>query len=335
MQRRTFNLLLGGAAASAAAAGIALATGDRAASGALAGQRALPDLAGKLGELGRMRISRGPMTVNLAIGDGHWTVIEKGGYPAAEGRVRKLLVALAALELVEPKTDRAELLPRLDLDDPANGTATLVMVQDKSGAPVAELIIGRRRPSSLGAGDAGVYVRRPNTDQAWLARGSFDLAGDVIDWVDRRVIDVPAAGVAAIVLTAPDGTAAVLTRASPEAAFAAEAAAAPDPKRAAALAGVLAALDLDDVKPRTELVMPLVGVATAAFTTFGGLIVGARLSPPGAAEWVALDATGFAKGEAAATSLDAALSCWSYRIPPERAKLLRATLADLQQPQGS
>ncbi|HEV2188895.1 MAG TPA: DUF4340 domain-containing protein [Stellaceae bacterium] len=335
MQRRTFNLLLACTAASVTAAGFALATGDRYVTSAPPGQRALPDLAGKLNDLAWIRITRGAMTINFNLIAGHWAVVEKGNYPAAEERLRKLLGALAAVELVEPKTDRLDLLPRLDLDDPANGKSTLVALQDRAGAQVGQLIIGRRRPSSLGGGDAGVYVRKPGTDQAWLARGSFDLSGDVLDWIDRRIIDLPAANIASIVLTAPDGAATVLTRAVPDATFAVEGSAtSPDAKSAAILSGALIALDLDDVKPATEMPIPADGAATAAFTTLDGLIVGTRLSPPQSGDWLALDVTGFDKAEDEAKTLNAKLSRWSFRIAPERAKLLRMTLADLQ-PHGS
>jgi hypothetical protein len=335
MQRRTFTLVVAGTGISIAAAGFALATGDRYASPPPAGQRALPDLAGRLNELAWVRISRAGMTINFNLIAGHWAVVEKGNYPAAEERLRKLLGALAAVELVEPKTDRAELLPRLELDDPANGKSTLVALQDRAGAQVGQLIIGRRRPSSLGGGDAGVYVRKPTTDQAWLARGALDLSGDVLDWVDRRVVDLPAEQIASIVLTAPDGAATVLTRAAPDMPFAIEGSATPpDPKIAALLSGALTALELDDVKPAVEMPIPADGTATVAFTTFDGLIVGARLSPPGAADWLALDVTGFGKAEDEAKALNARLSRWSFRIAPESAKLLRMTLADVQ-PRGS
>lgn len=335
MQRRTFNLLLAGAGFSITAAGVAIATGDRYVSTAPVGRRALPDLAGKLNDLAWIRISRGAMTINFNLVGGHWAVVEKGNYPAAEERLRKLLGALAVVELVEPKTDRAELLPRLDLDDPANGKSTLVALQDRAGASIGQLIIGRRRPSSLGGGDAGVYVRKPPTDQAWLARGSFDLSGGMLDWLDRRIIDLPAAKLASIVLTAPDGAAAVLTRTTPDAAFAIDGATTPpDPQTVARLAGALTALDLDDVKPATERPIATDGTATAAFTTFDGLIVGTRLAPPETGDWLALDVTGFDKAADEAKALDDRLARWSFRIAPERAKLLRMTLADLQ-PHGS
>jgi hypothetical protein len=339
MQRRTFNLLLGGAAVSATAAGLVLTVDNRGASTPQGGGRVLPGLAEKLGELARIRLSHGAMTINFVMSGGRWTVVEKGNYPAAEDRVRKLLVELAELELVESKTNRAELLARLDLDDPANGKSTLVAVQDRSGAQVAALVIGRRRPSSVG-GEAGIYVRKLDTDQAWLARGSFDVSGDELSWLDRRIVDLPATRISSIVLTAPDGNSLVLTRTATGNSFAVEGSPeGPDPAAGVALAGALANLDLDDVKPASELPIPADGAPTAAFTTTDGLIIGVRLTAAATGvmneNWVAFTATAAGKAADEAKTLTDRLAPWSYRIAVERAKLLRMTLAELRQPHGS
>ena len=316
MQRRGFTLLVLLAAGLAGAAAYALWAGDRAVSRPPTGQRALPGLADKLGELAWMRIVHGAAKENFSLINGRWAVVEKGNYPADAERVRRLLVGLADLTLVEPKTDRVELLPRLDLDDPANGKSTLVALQDRTGALVGQLVIGRPRPNNLGsgpgAGDAGVYVRRADSEQAWLARGAFNLGGDVLSWLDRRIVDLPASRVASVVLTAADGASVTLSRAAPDAEFAVEGA--PEGTKfkeqavLAAPAGALAALDLEDVKPAVELPVPTAGAATASFTTFDGLIVGLRLSPPGQTNWIALDATGFDKGEAEAKALSLRLA---------------------------
>jgi hypothetical protein len=339
MRRRSLQLLVLAAVVMAALATVAVWRGDREVSQAPPGQRALPGLADKLGDLAWLRLTRGAMTVNFAAINRRWAVVEKGNYPADQDRIRKLLVGLASLELVEPKTDRAELLARLDLDDPANGKSTLVSAQDRTGGLVAQLVIGRRRPSEIGAGDAGVYVRRPDTDQAWLARGSFDIGGDVLSWLDRRIIDIPPLRVASVVLTAPDGASVTVARRSPDQPFAVDGlpqdAQAKDDAALAAPAGALDALDLSDVKPAAELQIPENGVATAAFTTFDGLIVGVRVTPASAGDWVAFDVAGFGKGEAEAKALNERLAHWSFAIPAERAKLLRTTLPDLLQPHGS
>jgi len=98
----------------------------------------------------------------------------------------------------------------------------------------------------------------------------------------------------------------------------------------AAPAGALAALDLDDVKPATELPVPASGVATAAFTAEAGLTVTLRLFTHANADWIAVAASGgdTADGEA----INAKVKPWVYAIPPDRAKLLRTTLADLAAP---
>jgi hypothetical protein len=339
MRRRGFFALLAAALALAVLAVVAVSRGDRGVSHAPVGQRALPELADKLGALARLRLTRGPMTINFAMTDHRWTIIDKGNYPADQDRVRKLLLQLAELELIEPKTDRPELLARLDLDDPANGKSTLVAAQDRSGALDAELIIGRRRPSEIGEGEAGVYVRKPGSDRAWLARGAFDLGGDPLGWLDRRIIDIAPARVASVVLTAADGAAIVIARGSPDLPFAidglpADARSKPDAALAAP-AGALAALDLADVKPAAEQPVATEGVATASFTTFDGLVIGLRLSPRAAGDWLAIDVAGYGKGEAEAKTLSDRLARWSFAIPPERAKLLRTTLADLLLPGGS
>jgi hypothetical protein len=125
--------------------------------------------------------------------------------------LRQVLLGLADLTLVEPKTDRPDLFARLDLDDPANGKSTEIRLSDRTGQAVAELIVGRRRTDRLGTGNDAVYVRKPGADRAWLARGSLDVSGEVVDWLDRRILDIPAARIASVKLTG-EGATLVLSR---------------------------------------------------------------------------------------------------------------------------
>jgi hypothetical protein len=336
MQRRSFLFLVAAAAMMAVAAIVVVSRGDREVGRAPADQRALPGFADKLGTLAFLRLTRGPVTVDFKNAGDRWLVVEKGNHPADQERVRKLLLQLAELELIEPKTDKPELLARLDLDDPANGKSTEIIAGDRNGAMLGQIVIGRSRPSEIGQGEAGVYVRKPGSDQAWLARGAFELGGDALSWLDRGIIDVAPRRVQAVVLTAPDGASVILARVSADQPFAIDglprdAQAKPDDALAAP-AGALEALRLDDVKPATELPLPADGAATVAFTTFDGLVVGLRLSTD---NWLAIDVTGFGKGEAKAKALDAQLSPWRFAISAARAKLLRTTLSDLVLPPRS
>lgn len=335
MQRRGFLVLLGATVIIVAAAIAVLGVGDRTASPAPSGERALPGLAANLGDLAWVGLTRGSTKVDFAAINGRWAIVEKGNYPAAQGKVRQLLLGLADLTLIEPKTERPELFARLDLDDPANGKATDVRLNDRVGQTVAELIIGKRRADRLGTGNDAVYVRKPNGSRAWLARGSLDVTGEIVDWLDRRILDIPAARIAAIKFAADDGTSLTLTRAQPSERFAI-AEAPPDTKfKASALAepaGALAAFDLADVKPAADQPLPDSGVATASFTTYDGLTIDCRVFARDDRDWLAIAASGKDAAEAEAKAINAKVAGWSYAVTPDRAKLLRTRLADLVEP---
>ncbi len=336
MQKRGFLLLVGATVVLVAAAIFALASGDRYVSPAVRSARMFPGLAAKLGDLVWVHLAHGATTANFAEVGGHWLMVEKGNYPAAPDKLRRLLLGLAELTLVERKTARPELFGRLGLDDPGNGKSTLIAVRDRAGKDVAELIVGKIRPDYLGGGHDGVYVRKPGGRRAWLARGSLDLPADMADWLDRQILDIPGSRIASVALTGNDGKLLVLRRAMPDGKFTVVDAP-PDAKfkadaALAAPAGALAGLALDDVKPRAELPVPDSGVASAVFTTFDGLTVNLRLFARGKADWVAIDASGTGAAASDGTKLDGRLAPWTYAIPVGRAKLLRTTLADLLMP---
>jgi hypothetical protein len=336
MQQRSFRWLVGATIVLVAAAIFTLMRGERGVSPAAEGTRVFPELASHLGDLAWVRLSHGPMKADFALIGGRWVMVEKGNYAAAPDKMRRLLLGLADLSLVEPKTERPELFTRLDLDDPGNGKSTLVALQDRAGKTIAELVVGKTRHDRLGGGNDGVYVRKPGADRVWLARGSLDLSGDVAGWLDRRILDIAGSRIAGVALTGEDGVSLVLKRDAPGGKFAVT-----DPPTDAKLkgdvalaepAGALAALDLDDVKPAVEQPLPQSGVASAIFTSFDGLTVRLRLFAHDKTDWVAIDSSGSGAAETDSKALNAALAQWSYAIPAARAKLLRTRLADLVAP---
>jgi hypothetical protein len=227
------------------------------------------------------------------------------------------------------------LFARLDLDDPANGKATDLKLNDRIGQTVAELIVGKRRVDRFGTGNDAVYLRKPGIDRAWLARGSLEVGGEIVDWLDRRILDIPAARIASIKVTGDDGAMLTLGRAQPAERFAVTDPP-PDTKfKPAALAepaGALAALDLADVKPAADQPTPDSGVATASFTTFDGLTIDVRVVSKDDKDWLAITASGQDAAEAEAKAINAKVGGWSYAVTPDRAKLLRTRLADLVEP---
>jgi Domain of unknown function (DUF4340) len=336
MQARSLLLLASATVVLVALAIIVLASGDRGISRAAPGERAFPALAGKLGDVASVAVSRNGTTMTLIRDGDSWLVAEKGNYPANGAKISQIVRAMADLTLVEPKTQTTGLYPRLEVEDPGSGKSALISVKDKSSGAVAEAIVGKRRYDRLGAGNDGVYIRKPGEAQAWLARGTLDPSGEPASWLDRQIIDISEKKIAKVTLTQADGSKLVIARAAPDAKFAVEGAPADAKfKSESTISGPAAALetlDLDDVKPAGELPVPDKDVVTASFTTFDGLMVDLRLIERDKSDWIAISATGSGSAEAEAKKIDDKASRWTYAIPGYKANLLKTKLADLVEP---
>ena len=336
MHARSLILLASATAVLVAIAIVVLASGDRGISRAAPGQSAFPALAAKLGDVASVTVSRDGTTMTLIRDGDNWLVAEKGNYPANAAKIRQIVRAMADLTLVEPKTQNPDLYPRLEVEDPGNGKSALVAVKDKSGGDLAQAIVGKRRYDRLGAGNDGVYLRKPGEAQSWLARGTLDPSGDPASWLDRQIIDISEKKIAKVTLSQADGSKLVISRPAPEEKFTVEDAPA-DAKfksetTTSGPATVLETLDLDDVKPAGELPVPDKDAVTASFTTFDGLTVDMRLMERDKTDWITISAAGSGSAEADAKKIEDKVSHWTYAIPAYKANLLKTKLADLVEP---
>ena len=336
MQKRALISLAVATGVLVAIAIVVLTSGDRGVSRVAPGQPAFPALAAKLGNVASVIVSRDGTTMTFIRDGDSWLVAEKGNYPANAAKISQIVRAMADLRLVEPKTQNPDLYPRLDVEDPEHGKSNLVAVKDKSGGDLAQAIIGKRRYDRLGAGNDGVYLRRPGEVQTWLARGTLDPSGDAVSWLDRQIIDISEKKIAKVTLTQPDGSKLVISRSAAEAKFAVEDAPADAKFKSETTtigpATALETLDLDNVKPAAELPVPNKDVATASFTTFDGLTVDLRMIERDKSNWIVISATGSGSAEPEAKKIDERVSHWTYAIPAYKANLLKTKLADLVEP---
>ena len=148
-------------------------------------------------------------------GDG-WANTGLGGYPARPELIETVLSGIADLRYLEPKTARPALFPRLAVEDPGPGAgSTRLTLRDAHGGTLADIIVGKARPRSANAHRAGVYVRLPGRERAWLAEGTLDVRRDAPGWSDREIVDIDARSVRSMTLRHADGEVVDLHRASP------------------------------------------------------------------------------------------------------------------------
>ena len=161
------------------------------------------------------------------------------------------------------------------------GEPVLITLRGRTGSALAEAVVAPAPAAAPAEVGNAVYVRQSGAERASLARGSVDLSGDLLGWLDRGIIDLPQTRVASLKLTDVEGAVLAITRNSPDAAFAItdlpEGARLKTDAGISDLTGALAELAFDDVKPLALVELPENGLARAQFATFDGLTIDLRL----------------------------------------------------------
>lgn len=301
----------------------------------LQGTPVLPGLAERLPEVQRIAVEvrDAPGVVLTRANDG-WVVTSAHGYPARTERVNRLLVGLAKLEKIAPKTADPERFHRLAVGDPADDPlARRVTLTGRGGAEIARLIVGRQRHALTGRAASGTYVRVPGDGRAWLAAGLADLSDDAYPFLDTRVIDLPAGTIRRIEIARVDGSRLVAVRPA-EDAPALAIADVPTGKTLAVdavrrLGSLLSEIKFDRVAPASTLAQAT-RVGNATVTTFGGLVVKVRVFSRNDRYWLSLsvDARQTAAEERAAR-LNARVDGWAYMVADYIAERLTRRRADV------
>jgi len=302
----------------------------------LVGQPVLPEVTHRADDVGRITLVHGGAKTTLLRHGDNWVVEEKGDYPADAAKVHKVVLGLAELTFVEPKTRKPDLYSRLEVGDAdkKDAKSTLVTVADAKGSLLGEIIAGKRSIDQLGGGNDGIYVRKPGDAQSWLARGTLQVDGAAPQWLDKKVLDLPQAKVKDATLTAADGGKLAFARAKPEDKFAL---AVPVPagkklKSGDPLdtpAGALADLELSDVAPAKDFAFPTTGVAEARYESFDGLVITVRLAQKDGKDWARIAASGTGAAEKDAAALNAKLQPWIFGLESFKAKMLETKLDDV------
>ena len=181
------------------------------------GEAVFPAFHGRAGSVDVIEVGRAGAGFALDRRDDVWANSGLGGYPARAEPVETVLSEIAGLRYLEPKTTRTALYPKLAVEDPGPGAgATRLTLRDGDGGVLADLIVGKARPRTANADRAGVYIRLPGRERAWLAEGMLDVHRDAAGWSDREIVDIHARSVRSLTVRHADGEVVDLHRAEPD-----------------------------------------------------------------------------------------------------------------------
>jgi len=164
---------------------------------------ALPGLRGHLNEVKSIQIvAAGEQPVATLLNqDTGWVVQEKTNYPANLAKLRELLLSLAELRLLEPKTSSEQRYTALAIEDLKNKDAKGVLVRLEGLPKPVQLIVGNNN-----ANGEGVFIRLAEDKQSWLASGKINADRDPARWLDNTLLDYAAEKIAEIVVEKADGS---------------------------------------------------------------------------------------------------------------------------------
>ena len=176
-----------------------------------------PALLEQVNSVTRVRVTGREGAFTLLRDGETWVVEEKERYAADPDRMHKLLLGAAGMKRVEPKTSNPELYPKLWLEEPSGRDAKSVrfVLEDASGAALADWVLGDRRPSKADATRTELYIRVADDPLAWLVEGSVPGGPTVIDWLDRTVARIDRERLRAVEVVHADGAVVAVDKSLP------------------------------------------------------------------------------------------------------------------------
>jgi len=247
-------------------------------------------------------------------------------------------VGLATMETLEPKTSRADWLHYLDLEAPPKGNGVLISLSDAKGQALAAIIAGKSEDIGDRSGASGLFVRKPDSTQSWLARSTFEPKSDVTDWFDKKLVDVERSRIAQTDVSPADSTAFTVKRDKPNDADFKLVNVPPGrelayPGAADGIAAAVVGWTFDDSKPAKEV--DFSKASHVVTRTFDGLTVSVNVVQLKGDYWATVSAQA-ASGKAAAAreaqAINAKTSGWAYKLPPFKGQQLSIKLDSLLKP---
>jgi hypothetical protein len=300
-----------------------------------------PGLAGKLNDAARVHVESKKGTFDVALTPKGWVVKSRSNYPASLDQIRQTLVGMAALETIEPKTARADWLHYLNLDAPPKGDGVLIRVSDASGGELAAMIAGKSQDIGDPSGAIGLFVRKPDETQSWLASSPFEPKADASDWMDKTVVNVDRARIQEVDVTPANGPAFTVRREKPSDP---DFMLSPIPRgrevaNEAAPDGVAAAIAnfaFDDIQPAKNF--DFSKPARLVTKTFDGLTVTVNAVAKGSDVWATVGAEpapGNADAAKEAIQINSRAAGWAYKVPAFKGQQIMTTLDSLLKPLAS
>ncbi|WP_119418368.1 DUF4340 domain-containing protein [Desertibaculum subflavum] len=344
MRAKGLTIMAGAAVvAVAAAAWIVIRQAEQTASSIGDQGPLFPALAQQINDVGTLMIADAKQSFTIQRqGEDRWVLKEKADYRVRDDAVKKAVVGIAELQILEPRSENPELHQKMgvgDLDKPGS-EAVRITLKDKASKDLASLLIGKTKASETTMRPAEIFVRKASDTKAWLVHGRLEVKADPMSWVDKETFKVVRGRIMSVEIAQPDGAKAEIRRTDP-AKEEFELVGLPKDKKAKVsdvngIAGGLEFVNFDDVAKADAVDFSKAVVAT--YRTYDGLVLEIRTVKKDGKPWVnfkaSVDAAQVAKDlaktdekkillsaeevEKEAKGINDRLGAWAHQVPDYR-----------------
>lgn len=265
-----------------------------------------------------------------------WVLVSRNDYPANTANLRQLFVALASARLVEEKTSNPDNYDKLGVDDPEQGGSGVKLVITGDNAAWS-VILGKSAQADYR------YARVAGSATSYLIDRNPEVPVDASGWLRPEILDVQSGAVRKVSIRHSDGETIEIEKGTAEERdfnlLAVPEGREPSyPTVGNGIAGALAGLELDDVRPAADSE----ATSTAVFETWNGLTITAEVYAEDDETWISIrvqqgtvdsvEEDGSAaetEVEESADSINGRVAGWQYRIPDYKKDLLTRRWDDL------
>lgn len=336
MNKKSFIIIL---IIAAVCLGIALVVSKqkRAESSISSEQLFAPELKGKLEGVEKIVIQHSgvdPLTFTHT--NNKWQLVEKSGYKANFKAIRELLTNLSEAKLFEAKTKKEENYIQLGVEEVTQekGSGSRVVIYGANDKLLEDIIIGRYKINK------GTYLRKANEKQSWLSKSKVIVNSNFIEWLDKKIIDMPIDLIKSVSYQPTQGKQYTITRDTQKDGFkVSHDGNLSEPKNsrfADNLARLLNDLEYTDVATRIDDTAASSTFSTRVYTTFDGIEVTVKVSPQltDKTSQVVINFAAVAGSESTALSEKLAtykenISPWTYTVPDHIFTKFNKTLGDI------
>ena len=186
---------------------VAVKQEDASVSNAQAGKALFPGLKQKVNDVAEIDTKRGKDTATVQLKDNRWVVKDKEGYYANLDKVKRTILGVANMKLVEAKTKKKANYEKLQVEDPVDDMAksTLVTLKDDQNKVLAAVILGKVKSDFSHPDDSSMYVRKDKDPQAWQVTGELHATASATDWLDDQLLNIQPSRVQRVIVTPAQG----------------------------------------------------------------------------------------------------------------------------------